>query len=55
MLSKSQDGHEGFVDAPLLFWGEVSSEIAESPGVDGSHLLNEYPRGRPEQIDLRSE
>jgi hypothetical protein len=55
LLSKSQDGDEGFVDAPLLFRSEVSDEITEPADVDGSHLLDEHPGGRPEQIHLRSE
>ena len=52
MLAKSQHGDEGFVDAPLLFWGDVTDEIAEPPTVDGSHLLNEHASSRPEQIDF---
>ena len=52
MLAKSQDGDEGFVDAPLLFWGDVTDKIAEPTNVDGSHLFNEHPGGRPEQIDF---
>ncbi len=39
-LPKSQDRHEGFVDAPLLFWGDVSDEPDEPAGVDGSDLLD---------------
>jgi hypothetical protein len=54
-LSKSQDGDEGFVDTPLLFWSDVSDEITEPTSADGSHLFNEHPGGRPEPIDLRPE
>lgn len=55
LLSKSEDGHEGLVDAPLLFGGDVSYQSTKPTGVDGSHLLNEYPGGRSEQIDLGPE
>ena len=43
LLSKSEDGHEGLVDAPLLFGGDVTYQSTKPTGVDGSHLLNEYP------------
>lgn len=48
VLAKSQDGDEGFVDAPLLFWGDAADEIAEPTTVDGSDLFNEHPGDRPE-------
>ena len=52
LLAKSQHGDEGFVDAPLLFRGDVADQIAKPATVDGSHLLYEHPRDRPEQIDF---
>jgi hypothetical protein len=52
LLSKSQDGDEGFVDAPLLFRSDVTDEITEPACVDGSRLFSEYSGGRPEQINL---
>ena len=55
VLAKSQDGDEGFLDAPLLFWGGVADEIAEPTTVDGSDLFNEHPSDRPEQTDFRPE
>lgn len=48
MLSKPQDGDESVVDAPLLFWSDVTDEVTKPTSVDGSHLLNEHPSGRPE-------
>jgi len=30
-LPKSQDRHEGFVDAPLLFWGECPTSPTSRP------------------------
>lgn len=39
--SKPKDGREGFVDAPLLFGGDVADHIAESPRVDRPYLLDQ--------------
>jgi hypothetical protein len=47
-LSKPKNRDEGFVDAPLLFWSDVSDEITESTRVDGSDLFNEHSGRRPE-------
>jgi hypothetical protein len=55
LLTMSQHGHEGFVDAPELFSGDVSDEFADPASVDGVYLLDEHPRGFAEQADLGAE
>ncbi len=54
-LSKSKDRGERFVDSPLLFRSEVSDQVTEPAGVDGSYLFNEHSGRRPEQVDLGPE
>jgi hypothetical protein len=54
-LAQSKDGHEGLVDAPLLFWSHPARKLAESSGIDGPDLLNQHPGGLPEQVDFGSE
>jgi hypothetical protein len=54
-LAESKDGYEGLVDAPLLFWSHPAHKLAESSGIDGPDLLNQYPGGLPEQVDSGAE
>ena len=54
-LAESQDGHQGFVDAPLLLRAYPADEFTESPGVDCAHLLNQDAGGLPEKVNLGAE
>jgi len=53
--AKTQDGEEGFVDAPLLFRADVADEFAKSACVDGPDLFDEHSSWLSEQFDLRAE
>jgi hypothetical protein len=54
-LAKTRNGEQSFVDAPLLFWADVSDHFPESACVDCPDLFDEHSRCLPEQIDLRAE
>lgn len=54
-LAEAKDGHEGLVDAPLLFWSHPAYKLAESSGIDGPDLLNQDPGGLSQQVDLGAE
>ena len=51
-LAEAEDGKESLVDAPLLFWADVSDEFAKSGGVDCPDLFDEHPGCLAEQINL---
>ena len=55
LLAEPKDGHEGFVNTPLLFWAYPAYELTEPSGVDGPDLLNQHAGGFPEQVDLGTE
>jgi hypothetical protein len=40
LLAESEDGREGFVDAPLLVWADFAHQIAKPASVDCADLLN---------------
>ena len=54
-LAESQDGREGFVDAPLLFRGDPAYKISEPSCVDGSDLLDQDAADLIKQFDLGAE
>jgi hypothetical protein len=39
-LAQPEDGHEGLVNAPLLFRIDPAHQITEPPGVDGTDLFD---------------
>jgi hypothetical protein len=50
LLAEPMDGHEGFVNTPLLFWAYPAYELTEPSGVDGSDLLNQHASDLPEHV-----
>jgi hypothetical protein len=54
-LPKTEDGEEGFVDAPELFGRNVTDELAQSGCIHGSHLFDQDPGDLSFDIDLRPE
>jgi hypothetical protein len=54
-LAEPQDGHQGFVDAPLLYRAYPADEFTEPPGVDCAHLLNQDAGGLPEKVNIGAE
>jgi hypothetical protein len=54
-LAKTEDGEKSFVDAPLLFWADVTDQFAKSACVHCPDLFDEHSACLPEQIDLRTE
>lgn len=54
MLTYSEDGHECFVDAPLLFWGNSADQFAQATSIDRTDLLYQDPGVFAKQIYLWS-
>ena len=54
-LIQTEHGEEGSVHAPLLFRGEMSSQISKPVDIDSTDLLDENSGRRPIDINLRSE
>ena len=54
-LAEPKDGHQGFIDAPLLLRAYPAHEFTQPSCVDGTDLLNQDPGGLSKQLDLGAE
>jgi hypothetical protein len=54
-LVQSKNGEECSVNAPLLFWGDMPGQVAESVDVDRADLFDKDTSRRPIDLDLRPE
>jgi hypothetical protein len=52
LLAEPKDGHEGFVNTPVLLWAYPAYEFTGPSCADGPDLLNQDAGGLPEQVDL---
>ena len=51
-LAEPQDGHQGLVNAPLLFRVYPAYQFTEAPSVNGARLFNQDAGGLTEHVNF---
>ena len=54
-LAEPKDGHQGFINTPLLLRAYPAHEFTQPSCVDGAGLLDQDTGGLAKQLDLRAE